>query len=308
MAKSLLKTVIDSSRAKTEEREKTKRAELRHGANKPYWQDVLEKDAAASAKKEEIKLKAELKAKMKADEDFQRRMSEVVFDIEDIDRSIKLLSYLDSELNSLTLSHKTSSEQYNIVLSKLVNGLDVVGKALTSTNNPIQDGQMSIYLSIKDKVQTIMQEAYKKEYYLSYQTARADTHEFVEKLEKFIKSPDIDKPMLLDAAKCTYAKVYPYISVNKAGASGISKVISWIHISKKEKDIQPVLSQYISLLDLIEIQYLDDADFSKYLQSKSSVANAISIFKIRKYVRIGIIILLVIGFYAILGILLDLLE
>lgn len=203
MAKSLLKTVIDTSRSKTEEREKTKRAQLRKEA-------AAARDEAAEARRYARNTSAEAKLydaqakQIMAEEkarathlqqnlEYKAKIDSYIFDTTDASKLVYQLSELQSEVQNGLAEEGITGQRFTMAYNKYKLGLKML-ENLDPTNFMLEDFKKT------------MDDVYKHEHYLSLKISscrnNSDKYKLIEEnLEKYTTGEEKNVNVLLDALK-----------------------------------------------------------------------------------------------------------
>ena len=203
MAKSLLKTVIDSSRSKTEEREKTKRAQLRKEAAAARDEAAearrYARNTSAAAKLYDAQAKqimAEEKARatqLQQNLEYKAKIDSYIFDTTDASKLVYQLSELQSEVQNGLAEEGITGQRFTMAYNKYKLGLKML-ENLDPTNFMLEDFKKT------------MDDVYKHEHYLSLKISscwnNSDKYKLIEdNLEKYTTGEENNVNVLLDALK-----------------------------------------------------------------------------------------------------------
>lgn len=274
MAKSLLKTVIDSSRSKTEEREKTKRAQLRKEA-------AAARDEAAEARRYARNQKAMAERDRAANELELTRAAErdkirnIQFDPNNIPEIIGSLINLSTIIDS---SYEGSS-LYKMALEKFSMGTKLL-KSIDKSNPMLETFESKL------------KEIFSEKNLLSRRISGSD-YSKVHTIRDFVDAQPTDKEVLLDALKTTYSI---YLSIKKPLILSFGPGEG---NSEEERNYENLIKSYYDLVLLSETNYAGDPDFSFFLSKKEEIKKD---YKKRK-LRILILLLPLLLFPLIMAIL-----
>lgn len=204
MAKSLLKTVIDSSRSKTEEREKTKRAQLRKEAAAARDEAAearrYARNTSAAAKLYDAQAKqimAEEKARatqLQQNLEYKAKIDSYIFDTTDASKLVYQLSELQSEVQNGLAEEGITGQRFTMAYNKYKLGLKML-ENLDPTNFMLEDFKKT------------MDDVYKHEHYLSLKISSCGGNNsykyrlIEENLEKYTTGEEKNVNVLLDALK-----------------------------------------------------------------------------------------------------------
>ena len=203
MAKSLLKTVIDSSRSKTEEREKTKRAQLRKEAAaardeaaeaRRYARNTSAKAKLYDAQAKQIMAEEKARAtQLQQNLEYKAKIDSYIFDTTDASKLVYQLSELQSEVQNGLAEEGITGQRFTMAYNKYKLGLKML-ENLDPTNFMLEDFKKT------------MDDVYKHEHYLSLKISscwnNSDKYKLIEEnLEKYTTGEEKDVNVLLDALK-----------------------------------------------------------------------------------------------------------
>lgn len=246
MAKSLLKTVIDSSRSKTEEREKTKRAQLRaekaRTENEIMSRKTYAKNQKAMAERDRAANELELTRAAERD-----KIRNIQFDPNNIPEIIGSLINLSTIIDS---SDKKSSF-YKMVLEKFSMGTKLL-KSIDKSNPMLE--------TFESKLKEIFSDMN----FLSRRISGSD-YSKVHTIRNFVDAQPKDKEVLLDALKTTYSI---YLSIKKPLILSFGRGEG---NSEEERNYEILVRSYYDLVLLSETNYAGDPDFSFFLSKKEEI-------------------------------------
>lgn len=203
MAKSLLKTAIDSSRSKTEEREKTKRAQLRKEAAaardeaaeaRRYARNTSAKAKLYDAQAKQIMAEEKARAtQLQQNLEYKAKIDSYIFDTTDASKLVYQLSELQSEVQNGLAEEGITGQRFTMAYNKYKLGLKML-ENLDPTNFMLEDFKKT------------MDDVYKHEHYLSLKISscwnNSDKYKLIEdNLEKYTTGEENNVNVLLDALK-----------------------------------------------------------------------------------------------------------
>lgn len=200
MAKSLLSTVVNTSKEIKEQKEKTKRAQLRREAAEAR-EEAEEARIKVRSTSAEAKLYEAQAKQIKADEkaraarlqqnlEYKAKIDSYVFDVNDIPKCMYQLTELQSEVQNEMADGGVTGERFTMAYNKFKLGVKLLEMA-DPDNYLLQECNSTL-----DEVKEMEQENYKKEHYLSYRIKDRDIKTLV---DDYAYGREKDAAVLLDA-------------------------------------------------------------------------------------------------------------